>query len=185
MDSNPPVWVPSEGRVQASVMKEFRDWCSYEYRVELGDHASFYDWSVEDPGDFWQAVWNFCNVIGEPGPRSLINASDMLSARFFPDSRLNFARNLLQKSGAGDALVFRGEDKVEYRWSWDHLKRIVSQLQQAMRSVGIKPGDRVAAMLPNIPETVACMLAASSIGAVWSSCALHCLRWLLVCGQKA
>ncbi len=170
MDLDLPIWSPDERRAQTSAMKEFRDWCSYEYRVKLDDHTAFHNWSVEDPGDFWRAVWNYCDVLGAPGPRSLTNGSDMLAASFFPEGRLNFARNLLRKRGADDALVFRGEDKVEYRWSWDELRSLVSQIQQGMRSVGVKPGDRVAAMLPNIPETVACMLAAASIGAVWSSC---------------
>lgn len=170
MNVNLPIWIPDEQTVQTSAMKGFRDWCSYEHRIKLDDHSAFHDWSVEDMGDFWRAVWNYCDVIGEPGPRSLINGSDMLAARFFPEGRLNFARNLLRAGGDTEALVFRGEDKVEYRWSWDHLKRVVSQVQQALRSIGVKQGDRIAAMLPNLPETVACMLAATSIGAVWSSC---------------
>jgi acetoacetyl-CoA synthetase len=88
----------------------------------------------------------------------------------FPDAQLNFAENLLATTGAGDALVFRGEDKVRDRWSWDRLHQMVSRLQQAYRSMGIGEGDRIAAMMPNMPETIACMLAASSIGAIWSSC---------------
>ncbi len=172
MSTNPnlPLWSPSEQQVQASAMKEFQNWCSYEFCTPFDDYQSFHRWSVEDPTDFWHAVWTYCDVIGQPGPRSLINGSDMLAARFFPEGRLNFARNLLREGGASDALVFRGEDKVTYRWSWDHLKCVVSQMQQALVSMGIKPGDRVAAMLPNIPETVALMLASASVGAIWSSC---------------
>ncbi len=94
----------------------------------------------------------------------------MLKARFFPDARLNFAENLLPESGEGDAMIFRGEDKAEDRWSWDRLRNAVSRLQQAFRAMGIEKGDRVAAMVPNMPETVALMLAAASIGAIWSSC---------------
>jgi acetoacetyl-CoA synthetase len=94
----------------------------------------------------------------------------MPGARFFPDARLNFAENLLNKSGDGDALVFRGEDKVARRLSWNELRDLVSRLQQLFRAHGVRPGDRIAGMMPNMPETVAAMLAAASLGAIWSSC---------------
>ena len=94
----------------------------------------------------------------------------MPGASFFPDAKLNFAENLLKKSGAADAIVFRGEDKVERRLSWDELRALVSRLQQLFVSLGVKRGDRIAAMMPNMPETVAAMLATASLGAVWSSC---------------
>ena len=100
----------------------------------------------------------------------LVDGDRMPGASFFPDATLNFAENLLRQSGAADAIVFRGEDKVERRLSWDELRALVSRLQQAMRALGVKQGDRVAAMLPNMPETIAGMLAAASLGAIWSSC---------------
>ena len=94
----------------------------------------------------------------------------MRETRFFPDARLNFAENLLRQAGDGTAIVFRGEDKVERRLTWDELAALVSRLQQAMRAAGVGAGDRVAAMLPNMPEAVAVMLAAASLGAIFSSC---------------
>ena len=102
--------------------------------------------------------------------RLLADGDRMPGAAFFPDARLNFAENLLASQGPRDAIVFRGEDKVERRLSWDELHALVSRLQQLFVSLGVKPGDRIAAMMPNMPETVAAMLAAASIGAVWSSC---------------
>ncbi len=94
----------------------------------------------------------------------------MPGARFFPDARLNFAENLLRRNDDGDALVFWGEDKVRRRMSWRQLHDAVSQLQQALRAEGVRPGDRVAAYMPNMPETIIAMLAAASLGAVFSSC---------------
>ncbi|CUW43589.1 acetate-CoA ligase [Brucella vulpis] len=94
----------------------------------------------------------------------------MRAAKFFPEARLNFAENLLRHKGDGEAIVFRGENKVERRLTWSDLHALVSKLQQFMLSEGVQPGDRVAGMMPNMPEAVALMLAASSIGAVWSSC---------------
>ena len=121
------------------------------------------------PG-FWNLVWDFCEIRGEKGGRVLADGDRMPGASFFPDARLNFAQNLLRRHGGGDALVFRGEDKVERRMSWDELHALVSKLQQLFLSCGVGTGDRVAAMMPNMPETIAAMLAAASIGAVWSSC---------------
>jgi len=133
-------------------------------------YDDLHTWSVTDRGAFWTAIWDKCGVIGDKGQVALENGDDMLAARFFPQGRLNFAENLLRKTGAGDAIIFRGEDKVSYRWSWDDLRAHVSRLQQAFAAMGIGEGDRVAAMMPNMPETIATMLAAASLGAIWSSC---------------
>ncbi|MET3775695.1 acetoacetyl-CoA synthetase [Rhizobium alvei] len=151
-------------------MTKFRTWCAEKYGVTLPDHDTFHRWSTDDRGAFWSAVWDYCGVIGEKGERSLIDGDDMLKARFFPDAELSFAENMLWKTGSDDALIFRGEDKVSYRWSWDHLHAMVSRLQQAFKAMGIGKGDRISAMMPNMPETIACMLAANSLGAIWSSC---------------
>ena len=151
-------------------MTLLRQWCETKYQISLPTHDDFHAWSITERGDFWSAIWSFCDVIGTQGPHTLINADVMLEARFFPDAKLNFAENLLAKHGPEDALIFRGEDKVSYRWSWDQLHSKVSKLQQAFRAMGIGKGDRISAMMPNMPETVAGALAASSIGAIWSSC---------------
>src|SRR5690606_7908254 len=102
----------------------------------------------------------------------LIDGDKMPGARFFPNAKLNFAENLLAGAAlaSGDALVFRGEDKVSRRMSADELRRQTAQLQGLLSRAGIKSGDRVAAMLPNVPEAIIGMLATSSLGAVWSSC---------------
>ena len=117
--------------------------------------------------------WDFFGVVGEKGARVLLDGDRMPGARFFPDARLNFAENLLTggagRDGASDALVFRGEQGASRYWSWDDLRGEVSRLQQALAALGVGPGDRVAGLLPNIPEAVAAMLAAVSLGAVWSS----------------
>ncbi|MBD9638812.1 acetoacetate--CoA ligase [Ensifer sp. ENS07] len=165
-----PLWTPSPARIEDAAITGFRRWCENEYRIPLPSHDDFHAWSIADRERFWSAVWSFCDVIGQRGERALVHGDDMLEARFFPDATLNFAENLLARRGSGDALVFRGEDKVAYRWSWDRLHGMVSRLQQAFRALGIGTGDRVCAMMPNMPETIACMLAASSIGAIWSSC---------------
>jgi acetoacetyl-CoA synthetase len=145
-------------------------WCADRHARAFPDYDAFYAWSIAERADFWSAVWDYCGVKGERGERALVHGDDMLAARFFPDATLNFAENLLRGEGTGDALVFWGEDKVKDRWSWDRLRAEVSRLQQAFRAMGIVKGDRIAAMMPNMPETIACMLATASLGAIWSSC---------------
>ena len=135
----------------------------------FGDYRALHAWSVEDAPAFWSLVWDDCSVIGERGDRATAGRG-MPGTRFFPDATLNFAENLLAP-GADDeeALVFRGEDRARARMTRGELRALVSRLQRAMRAEGIAPGDRVAAMMPNLPETVAVMLAAASIGATFSS----------------
>jgi acetoacetyl-CoA synthetase len=137
---------------------------------EIGDYDRLHQWSVEDREAFWSLVWDQCGVIGEKGGRVMVDGDRMPGASFFPDAKLNFAENLLREKGSEDAIVFRGEDKVERRLSWDDLSALVSRMQQLFRAEGVKAGDRIAGMMPNMPEAVAAMLAAASLGAIWSSC---------------
>ncbi|MDH6266501.1 acetoacetyl-CoA synthetase [Rhizobium sp. SG_E_25_P2] len=170
MGDTTPLWTPSAEQIEKSQMTLFRRWCAEKFAVDLPDHDAFHQWSITERGSFWSAVWDYCGVKGDKGARDLIDGDDMMKARFFPDASLNFAENLLSTTGADAALIFRGEDKVSYRWSWDELSAMVSRLQQAYRAMGIEKGDRIAAMMPNMPETIALMLAAASMGVIWSSC---------------
>jgi len=165
-----PLWTPSEAFKAAQPLTHFMEWCATREGRRFADYDAFYSWSVEDRAAFWSAVWDYCGVVGEKGDVALADDGDMLKARFFPQAQVNFAENLLAHAGDGDALVFRGENKVSDRWSWSRLTATVSRLQQALAAMGIGEGDRVAAMMPNMPETVALMLAATSLGAIWSSC---------------
>jgi acetoacetyl-CoA synthetase len=140
------------------------------YGLKLNNYRDLHAWSVANGAEFWDLIWDYCGVVGEKGARWLIDGDKMPGAQFFPDAKLNFAENLLSKPGRGDAMIFRGEDKVSYRLSWDELNALVSRLQQALRGAGVGQGDRVAAMMPNLPETIALMLAVTSIGAIFSSC---------------
>jgi acetoacetyl-CoA synthetase len=170
MNDDAALWHPSQSDIDASAMAEFARQAGKIAGRDLSDYGSLHAWSIENREAFWALVWEFCGIIGERGERILVDGDRMPGARFFPDARLNFAENLLSGSGSDDALVFRGEDKVSRRMSWDELRALVSRFQQFLRAQGVKPGDRVAAMMPNMPETVAAMLAAASLGAIWSSC---------------
>jgi acetoacetyl-CoA synthetase len=169
-DDNQLLWTPSSADIDASRMMEFARFAGARADKTFDTFDALHAWSVADISSFWSSVWDYFEVEGEKGETLVEHLDRMPGASFFPDARLNFAENLLSRTGGGDAIIFRGEDKIETRLSWDELHTLVSRLQQAMRAMGIGAGDRVAAMMPNMPETVALMLAATSVGAIWSSC---------------
>lgn len=133
------------------------------------DYAELWQWSVDQPAAFWSTIWDFCGVQGEKGEAVLLDGERMPGARWFPEARLNYAENLLRQRGSDEALVFWGEDKVKRRLSRDALYAEVARFQQCLIAAGVGEGDRVAAYLPNLPETLIAMLAATSLGAIWSS----------------
>ncbi|GHD14332.1 acetoacetate--CoA ligase [Tianweitania populi] len=170
MAGSQPLWTPSRERVEHHPMTRFMAEAAARTHRDIPDFEALHRWSIEEPEGFWRLLWDFTGVVGEPGERVLVDGDKMPGARFFPDAKLNYAENLLRQTGAGEAICFHGENKVERRLSWDELHALVSRLQQLMEAQGVKTGDRVAAMMPNMPETIAVMLAASSIGAIFSSC---------------
>lgn len=166
-----PLWQPSPDRVAHANLTAFAARISRKYAVALPDFSALYRWSIAEPEAFWREVWDDAGIVGEAGARVLIDSDRMPGARWFPDARLNFAENLLARRApdAEDALVFWGEDKVKRRVSNAELAVVVSRVAQALRALGIGSGDRVAAYTPNLPEAIIGMLAAASIGAIWSS----------------
>ena len=163
------LWQPDPARVQAANITRFMASASRGSGQALGHYGQLWQWSVDKPADFWSLVWDFCGVVGDKGDSVLEDGHKMPGARWFSQARINYAENLLRFSGKEDALVFWGEDKVKRRLSRDQLRHEVSRFQQCLQAAGIKPGDRVAGYLPNLPETLIAMLAATSLGAIWSS----------------
>ena len=159
-----PLWTPSPEAAARTGMARFMRLAGKR------DYAELHRWSVEHAEDFWELVWRFGQVRGEPGLRRLINADRMPGATWFPEGKLNFAENLLRERDASLAISFWGEDRVKRQLSRRQLYDLVSRLAQALAALGVKKGDRVAGYLPNLPESVAAMLATASLGAIWSSC---------------
>ena len=126
-------------------------------------------WSIEQPEAFWESVWEFGGVIGEPGDTVYESGTDMRTARFFPGATLNFAENLLRRSDSGEAIVALGEDGRCRRVSWQELNDEAGAFCTWLDEVGLQAGDRVVAVLPNIAETVSAMLGTSALGGVFSS----------------
>jgi len=163
--SEQPLWRPSAERAARSALAGFM-----QRAGGFADYAALHRWSVERSEDFWNHVWDFCGVEGDKGARTLLDGDRMPGAKWFPDARLNFAQNLLRQADDSAAIVFWGEDRVKKRLSRRQLHALVSRLQQALAAAGVRKGDRVAGYLPNLPESVAAMLATASLGATWSSC---------------
>ena len=166
-----PLWSPSPERVAGANMTAFLRFVNSRHGTSHSDYASLHRWSVDRMEEFWVAVWDFCGVIAQSRGETVIADKDrMPGARFFPDARLNFAENLLRDVAPGDAITFWGEDRVRARLTHAELREDVSRMQQALAAAGVQAGDRVAAFMPNMPETVVTMLAAASLGATFTSC---------------
>jgi acetoacetyl-CoA synthetase len=187
------MWEPTQAQIENANITKFARAAIKRWKLRVNTWPDFHRWSVESPEQFWQSVWEEMGVIGTKAVdlkgkempitpkkpwRVLVteNSGDgpvhpMLDAKWFPDARLNFAQNMLaKKSEAHEAIVFWGEDKVKRRVSWNDLLNQVSRVAQGLKAAGIRPGDRVAALMPNMPETVVAMLATASLGGVWTSC---------------
>ena len=163
------LWRPSPERVAASVLAEFANRYGPYSGQDSFDYGGLHRWSIEHPETFWQSVWEFGGVIGEPGDTVFEPGADMRTARFFPGATLNFAENLLRRSDSGEAIVALGEDGRCRRVSWRELNSEAGASCAWLHEVGLQAGDRVVAVLPNIAETVIAMLATSALGGVFSS----------------
>ncbi len=171
---NPVLWQPTvEHRAQANITR-FMELVRIEFGIIVKDYEVLYQWSIENPAAFWDLLWQFADIkAANKGREIVINPGKMPGAQWFPEAKLNYAENLLKHCSSVEdrtAIIFHGENGNTKQLSCRTLYSEVSRLAQALRSDGVKAGDRVAAVLPNLPEAVIAMLATASIGAVWSSC---------------
>ena len=166
-----PIWSPSEQAIESAQMTHFQRHIVRKYHLEKPDYADFYQWTADHPEEFWSELWDFCGVIAsKKGSTVLVDGDKMPGAKWFPEARLNFAENLLRRGDQGDAFVFWDERGFQRRVSYSSLTSDVSRAQQALKQLGLRPGDRAAAFIPNMPETGMLALAALADGIVWSSC---------------
>lgn len=162
------VWSPDAPMASESRLASFARGKSFD---------ELHQWSVKSPEEFWSSIWQFCGMVGERGDRVVTktpNPSDpaveFISTRFFPDAKLSIVENFLQRTGDGEALVAIDETGKRRTRSWDELRQRVANLASALERLGIESGDRVAVWLPNSIEAIETMLAAASLGAIFSSC---------------
>src|SRR5215813_528365 len=160
-----PLWQPSADRVEATNLAAFMRYVRRRWDAQAADYGELYAWSIANPEQFWQSIWSFCGVVGDPGSgKVLVDGDRMPGARWFPAARLNFTENLLKRRDRGTANVFRGEDRLKSSVTFAELYAEVSRLSQALRAGGVGPGDRVAGWVPNAPGAVIAALATASIG---------------------
>ena len=166
-----PIWSPSAERVASANITRFIGCVNARRSLKLASYTDLYAWSLERPGDFWSELARFADVRAAwgTGP-ALENASAMPGARFFPTARLNFAENLLRFRDRHPAIVFRNDRGCRREISYLELHEEVARIACGLKTAGVVAGDRVAGFMPNLPEAMIAMLAAASIGAIWSGC---------------
>jgi acetoacetyl-CoA synthetase len=167
-----PIWVPPHARKKSSNLARFMTKLADRQQRAFSTYEALHAYSIAEPKGFWSAVWDEFGVLAESrGQTYFAEGVHMRHARFFPGARLNYAENLLKHSHCDKpAIIFRGEDRVRLSLTWSELKAKVAAIASMLRSLGIRPGDRVCAVVPNHPDTIAAFLAVNCIGAVWSSC---------------
>ncbi len=168
-----PLWVPSDERKRHANMTRFIDMVNREHGLGIRSYPELYQWSVENIPDFWAAMWEFAAIRSSQGYTQVVDdLRTFPGAKWFTGARLNFAESLLRYRDDQVAFVFRGETQKRARMTYAELYDAVARLAKSLREAGVVPGDRVVAYMPNMIETAIAMLAATSIGAVWSSCAM-------------
>ena len=165
------LWEPSEQRIKDSNMYRFMQSVNQTHGINCTDYNELYQWSIENIEAFWAEMWRFAGIKASKGYQRVIDdPTKMPGAHWFTASRLNFAENLLRFRDEKTALIFRGEDTVRRTLTYKELYAATAKVAAALRQAGIVAGDRVVGFMPNMPESIIAMLAATSIGAIWSSC---------------
>jgi len=152
-------------------MYRFMSAINEKHQKEFSTYSELHQWSIDHIPEFWEAMWDFANIIASrKADRVVDDLEKMPGARWFPGARINFAENLLRYRDDQTALIFNGESQVRKTMTYAQLYDEVARIADSLRNAGIEPGDRIVGFMPNMPETVVAMLAASSLGATWSSC---------------
>ncbi len=167
---NPVLWSPSDERVESSQMYKFIQVINENNDINIKNFSDLHAWSIDNKANFWSSIWDFFDIIGYKGIEPYIDPiNQMPGSKFFPNGKVNYAENMLSGDVSGPAIVFISEDKIRKEVSWKELKNQVAALANFLKIHGVTKGDRVAAYMPNMAETVIMMLATSSIGAIFSS----------------
>jgi len=165
------LWKINKEKQKKTNLALYSNFVKKKYKISTGnDFNKIWKWSVDNPQIFWKSIWDFTKVKGDLGDTLFKESNIFYKSRFFPNSKLNYAQNLLKKNNEKKSIIFKSENGYKTALSWKNLNLNVAQVSNWMKSSGIKKGDRVAAYLPNIPETVVAYISTSVLGAVWSSC---------------
>ena len=166
------LWKPSEETIKNTNMYKFMQFINERYGTSFTEYSQLYQWSIDNIPEFWASFWEYADIkYSKPFNRVVDDLNKMPGAKWFEGARLNFAENLLRYKDNHRAFIFRGETQKSATMSYAKLYDYVARLAKSLREIGVAPGDRVAAYMPNMMETAVAMLAATSIGATWASCA--------------
>jgi len=166
------LWKSSQELKEQANITKFISFVNVKHGLTIDSYDELYDWSIEKIPDFWAAMWEFAPIKASRKYDEVVDdLSKFPGAKWFGGARLNFAENLLRYRDNHLAFIFKGETQKSARVTYAELYDSVARLAKSLREAGVKPGDRVAAYMPNLIETAIAMLAATSIGAAWSSCA--------------
>lgn len=166
-----PLWQPSKKNVEQTQLHQFMQEINQSHSLSLSSYSTLHQWSVTHSENFWEDLWDYCQVIGSKGGQPyLVDGDKMPGAQWFPSAKLNFAENLLRFRDDRTALVFRNESNTRIEISYAELYARVAQFASGLKALNVKKGDVIAGLLPNLAEAVIAMLAATSLGAIWTSC---------------
>lgn len=164
-----PIWLPSEERIKNSNFQKYFSFLKTYFNKDFSDYIDLYNWSINDIEDFWKSIWEYSGIIHSNAYSSVLEKRIMPGAVWFKDSKLNFAENLLQFNDDQNALISIREKHPTIKLSYKQLYNLVARCAEGLKSIGVKNGDRVAGFVTNYPESIIAMLAATSLGAIWSS----------------
>jgi acetoacetyl-CoA synthetase len=166
------LWSPSEEWVAATALTRYTRWLEETRGLTFDSYEALWRWSVDDLEAFWSSIWDFCEVRAAAPYERVLRSRDMPGAEWFPGARLNYAEHVFAHARGGEpAMIARSETRDDVTVSWDELRAQVARAAAGLRALGVRPGDRVVAYMPNVPETVVAFLATASLGAIWSSAA--------------
>ena len=165
------LWKINKRKLNKTNLALYSNFIKKNYKVNSNNNFNkIWKWSVDNPKFFWKSIWDFTKVKGELGNILLQESDIFFKNKFFYDTRLSYAENLLKKNNKNPAIIFKSENGYKTILSWKDLNFNVAQISEWMKLNGINKGDRVAAYLPNLPETVIAYISTSTLGAIWSSC---------------
>ena len=162
-----PLWQPSEKKKQNSLLEDFSKFINFKSDKNF---KNLWEWSVKNPEKFWSEFWDYSKVIGDKGKEIIKKNKIFNQTKFFPDSKINYAENILKKKNDDTAIHFLSEKGFEENITWKDLYIKVCKLSAYLKTLDLQKGDRVAAYVPNKIETVICFLACAKNGIIWSSC---------------
>ncbi len=165
------LWAPAPDQVAGANLTAFTGWLARERGLHFDGYDALWRWSVTDLEGFWQAVWDYFGIASSAPPTGVLGSRAMPGAQWFPGARLNYAEHVLRNERPGtDALLYASETTPLAGLPWEEFAGQVRILATRLRSMGVRPGDRVVSIMPNIPQTVIAMLACTAVGAIWASC---------------